>query len=408
MSSLELILWVCAGSIAFHYLGYPLLLFIFSVFSQAKADFTYLIRRANRRCGPQIDYVPRAALLMSIYNEEAVIRAKVKNALEIDYPPDRLEFLLGLDAPTDSTSEVLSQIPSSRLRIFPFQSRRGKLAVLCDLARHTSAEILVFTDANTMLEKNCIRNLVRHFVDPRVGAVSGEEIRVVTPGTDPGVESLYWRYESALKILESRLDCSLNGNGAALAVRRSLFHPRKQSIVEDFQIPLEIRFDGYRVVYDPEAVAIEEIAPSFSAQFARRVRIGAGNYQTLFGNLECLNPLKGLLTFCYFSHRVLRWLTPLFLLVAFFCSILLATQPEYAALVVAQCVFYSMASLGYWLKKEGKPVRLFSLPLYFCSMNFALLLGLFRYLRGRQPLTWKPTLRQIRPEMLLGKGPDNR
>ena len=400
----ELAVWICLALIVFHHIGYPLLLFIFSAFSQAKSDFIYLIRRANRRCHPQADYVPGVALLMSVYNEEAVIRAKVNNLLEINYPSDRLEFLLGLDAPTDSTGEVLSQAQLNRLRVFPFQTRRGKLAVLCDLAAHTSAEILVLTDANTMLEKNCIRNLVRHFADPRVGAVSGEEIRVVTPGTDPGAESLYWRYESALKLLQSRLNCSLGANGAVYAVRRSLFHPRKQSIVEDFQIPLEVRFEGYRVVYDPEAVAIEGIAPTFSAQFARRVRIGAGNYQTLFGNLGFLNPLKGLVTFCFFSHRVLRWFVPVLLLAAFFCSILLATQPGYAALLAAQCVFYLMAGLGYWLKKKGKPARLFSLPLYFCSMNLALLLGLLRYLSGRQTLTWKPTLRQMRPEMLLDKG----
>jgi len=399
---------MCLALLAYHYVGYPLLLFVLSALSQATSHFWYLVRRRDRRCSPQADYVPRVALLMSVYNEEAVLRAKVNNLLEINYPSDRLEFLLGLDAPTDSTGEVLSQAQLNRLRVFPFQTRRGKLAVLCDLAAHTSAEILVLTDANTMLEKNCIRNLVRHFADPRVGAVSGEEIRVVTPGTDPGAESLYWRYESALKLLESRLNCSLGANGAVYAIRRSLFHPRKRSIVEDFQIPLEIRFEGYRVVYDPEAVAIEGIAPTFSAQFARRVRIGAGNYQTLFGNLGFLNPLKGLVTFCFFSHRVLRWFAPIFLLVAFFCSILLATQPEYALLLAAQCVFYLMAGLGYCLKKKGKPARLFSLPLYFCSMNLALLLGLLRYLSGRQTLTWKPTLRQIRPEMLLDKGPDNR
>ncbi len=399
-----MIFWVCLGLLAYHYVGYPLLLFVFCALSKATSDFWYLIRRRNRRCLPQTDYVPQVALLMSIYNEEAVIRAKVKNTLAIDYPPDRLEFLLGLDAPTDSTGGVLSQIQLNRLRVFPFQTRRGKLAVLCDLAAHTSAEILVFTDANTMLEKNCVRNLVRHFADGRVGVVSGEEIRVVTPGTDPAGESLYWRYESALKILESRLDCSLGGNGAALAIRRSLFRPRKQSIVEDFQIPLEIRFKGYRVVYDPEAVAVEEIAPTFSAQFARRVRISAGNYQTLFANPGCLNPMKGLVTFCFFSHRVLRWFAPALLLGAFFCSILLATQLEYAVLLAAQSAFYLAAGLGYWLKKSGKPARLLSMPLSFCSMNFALLLGFVRYLNGRQTLTWKPTLRQIPPEMLLDKG----
>ena len=405
---MESAVWICLSLVVFHYVGYPLLLFVFSAFSQAKADFLYLIRRANRRCPFPADYAPRVAVLMSVYNEEAVIRAKVKNLLETHYPSDRLEFLLGLDAPVDSTTELLSQTPSTRLRVFSFPTRRGKLAVLCDLAKRTSAEILVFTDANTMLEKNCIRNLVRHFADPRVGAVSGEEVRVVTPGTDPGGESLYWRYESALKILESRLDCSLGGNGAALAVRRSLFHPKKQSIVEDFQIPLEIRFKGYRVVYDPEAVAVEEIAPTFSAQFARRVRISAGNYQTLFANLGCLNPMKGLVTFCFFSHRVLRWFVPVLLLAAFFCSILLAAQPGYAVLLAAQSVFYLFAGLVFWLKKRGKPARLCCLPLSFCSMNFALLLGLLRYLNGRQTLTWKPTLRQVSPEMLLDKGLESR
>ncbi|PYX66848.1 MAG: glycosyltransferase family 2 protein, partial [Acidobacteria bacterium] len=394
---------MCFSLVAFHYVGYPLSLFVFSALSQAKSDFFYLIRRSNRRCAFPADYAPRVAVLMSVYNEEAVIRAKVKNLLETDYPSDRLEFLLGLDAPVDSTAELLNQTPSRRLRVFSFETRRGKLAVLCDLAGRTSAEILVFTDANTMLEKNCVRNLVRHFADPRVGAVSGEEIRVVTPGTDPGAESFYWRYESALKILESRLNCSLGANGAVYAVRRRLFRPRKQSIVEDFQIPLEIRFAGYRVVYDPEAVAIEEVTPTFSAQFARRVRIGAGNYQTLIGNIGCLNPMKGLVTFCFFSHRVLRWFAPILLSVAFFCSIPLATYREYAVLLAAQCIFYLMAGLGYWLKRSGKPARLFSLPLYFCSMNFALLLGFFRYLNGRQTLTWKPTLRATRPEMLLDK-----
>ena len=404
----ELVVWICLSLVVFHYLGYPLLLFVFSTFSQAKSDFLYLVRRANRRCPFQPDYAPRVAVLMSVYNEQAVIQAKVKNLLETTYPPDQLEFLLGLDASVDSTSELLKENPSCRLRVFSFETRRGKLAVLRDLAGRTSAEILVFTDANTMLENNCIRNLVRHFADPRVGAVSGEEIRVVPPGADPGGESLYWRYESALKILESRLNCSLGGNGAVLAVRRSLFRPRKQSIVEDFQIPLEIRFRGYRVVYDPEAVAVEEIAPTFSAQFARRVRIGAGNFQTLFANPECFNPLKGLVTFCFLAHRALRWFVPVLLTAAFLCSILLLMQPEYAVLLAGQCGFYLMAGSGYLLKKSGKPTRLFSLPLSFCSMNLALVVGLLRYLNRRQTATWTPTLRQIRPEMLLDKGSDSR
>src|SRR2546423_4088440 len=255
------------------------------------------------------------------------MQAKVRNCLQLDYLPDRLEFLFGLDAPLDSTAELLAQMQSSRIQVFQFNVRRGKLRVLADLAQRTSAEILIFTDANTTLDSNCIRNMARHFANPQVGAVSGEEIRTVAQGADPGAESIYWRYESAIKVLESRLNCSLGGNGAALAVRRSLFQPKQQSIVEDFQIPLEIRYKGFRVVYDPEAIAVEEITPAFRSQFARRVRIGAGNYEVLFRNPAYLDPRKGLLAFCFASHRLLRWLVPMFLLIAFVCNAAMVKQP---------------------------------------------------------------------------------
>jgi len=390
-SILEVIVGVCMAAVVYHYAGYPFVLFLVAVFSQAKSDLLYLFDRRSRRCVLRPDYLPRVALLVSAYNEAAVIQAKVSNTLQIDYPPDHLEFLFGLDAPSDSTPELLAQAESGRLSVHHFDRRRGKLAVLCDLVQRTSAEILVLTDANTMLDPYCVRNLVRHFADARVGAVSGEEIRVASAGTDPGAESLYWRYESALKVLESRLNCSLGGNGAALAVRRSLFNPQKQSIVEDFQIPMEIRFKGYHVIYDPEAVGVEEIAPTFAAQFARRIRIGAGNYQALFNHPEYLNPFRGLLSFSFFSHRVLRWLVPILLIVAFVCSIPLAKR--FAFPLAVQCLFYGMAGLGYWLRKHNKGSRLLAAPLYFCSMNLALFLGLVRYLSGRQTLAWNATPR---------------
>src|SRR5260370_29978283 len=178
-------LWLSVGLVAYIYVGYPLFLFVLSELSQVKADFLYLIGRRSRRWPLPAPFVPGVAILTSVYNEESVIQAKVKNAFAIDYPPDRLEFLVGLDAPTDSTAELLSQIGSNQLRVFWFPARRGKLAVLCDLAERTSAEILVFTDANTMLEHDCIRNLVRHFADAEVGAVRGEEIRLPPQGASP-------------------------------------------------------------------------------------------------------------------------------------------------------------------------------------------------------------------------------
>src|SRR5581483_1785935 len=384
MNVLHTIFWGCFIAVAYNYAGYPLLLFLLSTLSQAKADLHYLLRRTNRRCAPPNGYVPTVAVLVSAYNEAAVIHAKVENTRELDYPNDRLEIWFGLDAPSDSTAEILRRDVDDRMRILDFPTRRGKLAVLGDLARQTAAEILVLTDANTMLDRHCIRKLVRHFCDPQVAVVTGEEIRKPVRESGPSGESIYWRYESAIKILENRLNCAQGANGAALAIRKSLFEPKVSSIVEDFQIPLELRFRGHRVVYDPEAIAVEEITPNLQAQFTRRVRIGAGNYQTLFRNPRYLNPSYGLLTFTFISHRLLRWLTPLCLTVAFLCNIAMVNTMQFAALFAIQCVFYSMALLGYIRQKRAQPVACLSLPLSFCSMNLALLLGFCAYVMGKQ------------------------
>src|SRR2546423_8553061 len=161
----------------------------------------------------------------------------MENSVQIDYAVGKKVLYMDVAIATYATAELANQVRSEHVHVFEFEVRRGKLAVLCDLARQTSADILVLTDANTMLERNCVRNMVRHFADANVGAVSGEEIRTVARGTDPGAESLYWRYYAAIKGLGGRLNCSLGGKGAALAGRRWLFQP-EQYIVEDFQITL--------------------------------------------------------------------------------------------------------------------------------------------------------------------------
>lgn len=391
----EVVFWFCVSAVAYNYVGYPVVLCLLSIFAQAKSDALFLLgkRKQSRRRPLVSDNLPSVAVLLSAYNEEAVIREKIQNCFALDYPTDRLEFLIGLDNPSDSTPTIVNQIQSRRLRVWHYSQRQGKLAVLCSLAQQTSAEVVITTDANTMLDPACVRSLVRHFADSQVGAVSGEETRITARGTDPAGESFYWRYESALKFLENRLDCSLGGNGSVLAVRRPLFKLEKPSIVEDFQIPLDIRFKGYSVVYDPEAVAVEEIAPTLSSQFARRVRLGAGDFQTLFGNLACLNPKKGMPAFCFFSHRVLRWLGPILLLIAFICSLTLIREPLFATLVTLQCGFYAAAYLGFWLKKRARRVGILALPLHFCTMNLALFLGLVEYLSGRHSTIWKATPR---------------
>jgi cellulose synthase/poly-beta-1,6-N-acetylglucosamine synthase-like glycosyltransferase len=395
LSVAEIIFWLAVAALLWSYLAYPALLFFLAALRQTGRDVWFLLARRERRQTRQMEFEPQVAMLVAAYNEEAVIEQKIANTLALDYPADRFEFLLGLDAPSDSTAERAARTSHPALRLMPFTTRRGKLAVIRDLAAATQAEILVFSDANTLLEPEALRQLVRHFRDPQVGAVCGE-LRLVNADGTPQGESLYWRYEVALKFLENRMGCVLGANGAVYAVRRELFRTDRAWIVEDFQVPMEIRYAGHRVVYDPEATAMEEAAPSLGAEFGRKVRIGAGAFQTFFGSLHFLNPFKGMLALAYVSHKVLRWFGPFFLLAMWAASAALsARHPLYGGAFAVQTAFYALAVAGLAFQQKGRSSRLLALPLYFSTVNLALLLGFFRLLSGRQQTQWAATRRSV-------------
>jgi len=393
ISLAEAAFWLAAGALIWSYAIYPLLLFFLAAVRQTWRDVAFLLGRRERRPIAREEFEPRVALLVAAHNEEAVIEHKIANTLALDYPSDRFEFLLGLDAPSDSTAERAGRASHPSFHLLPFPARRGKLAVVRDLAAATGAQILVFSDANTMMEPGTLRYLVRHFRDAHVGAVCGE-LRLANAEGTPHGESLYWRYEVALKFLENRLNCVLGANGAVYAVRRELFCADRRWIVEDFQVPMEIRHAGHRVVYDPEATALEEAAPSLAAEFWRKVRIGAGAFQTFFANLHFLNPLKGMLALAYFSHKVLRWFGPFFLLSTWAASAVLSQRhPVYVGTFAAQTAFYLLALAGLAGRNKGPRSRLLALPLYFCAVNLALLLGFLRWMSGRQQTKWAATPR---------------
>ena len=389
----EAVFWASLTAVLYTYVLYPLLLLVLASAVQAARDLSFAVGRRMRRSQSPVSPPPSVAMLVSASDEEDVIEVKLRNTAELDYPAQQLEFLLGLDAPSDSTPMRAQRVTHPSFQVFHFSVRRGKLAVINDLAAHTSADILVFSDANTRLEPGCLRSMVRHFADPQVGAVCGE-LRLENAPGQTATESLYWRYEVALKFLENRLNCVLGANGAVYAIRRSHYHPVEHAIVEDFQIPMNIRYAGHRVVYDPEAIGIEEVAPDFFSEFRRKVRIGAGDYQILFGNLRFLNPFVGMPAFAYFSHKVLRWLAPGFLLTLLASSFILAAQPVYATACVAQLTFFLAALAGFRRIQRGRPLGWTSLPLYFSAMNLALLLGLLRLLSGRQKAVWGVTRRR--------------
>lgn len=401
LTAAEWVLWASLGAMLYTYAFYPLVLFLLAAVSQTSRDVFFLMARRNRRRSLREEYQPRVAMLVAAYNEENVIEEKLRNTAQLDYPAEKMEVLLGLDAPEDSTPERAAACTRSGLRVIPFSTRRGKLAVINDLAQRTTADILVFSDANTMLEPDCVQRLVRHFAHPRTGAVCGE-LRLASLDGKGEMEGLYWRFELALKFLENRLNCVLGANGGVYAVRRSLFRPMAKWIVEDFQLPMEIRYEGHRVVYDPEAVGTEETAPTLAAEYNRKVRIGAGAYQTLLRNPGFLNPFKGLPAFAYFSHKVVRWLGPLLMLAILFSNIWLLRHPYYAWTLALQCAFYLLAVAGWRWRTTSS---MLAVPFYFCAMNLALLFGLFYFLTGRQKSVWSSTPRQAGRAVVQAKEP---
>jgi len=383
------ILVTALGLVAYTYVGYPVLLFLAASVAQAGRDMRFLFSRRNRR-RQSGHHLPKVSLIVAAYNEEAVIAEKVANCLELDYPADRLEVIIGSDGSTDGTEAAVKSCDDSRVRFFGFAERRGKVSVLQDCVAQATGEILVFSDANTMFRPEAVRKLAGHFTDPDIGAVCGELVLETEERSEP-VESAYWRYEVTLKFLESRLDSVLGANGAIYALRRRLF-PQVPShlITDDFVIPMKVKSQGYRVVYDPEAVATETSRSTLASEFRRRARIGAGNFQALFLCRDLLLPWKGPVAFSFWSHKVIRWLVPFLLLAAFGASLFVLGAWWGRALFSLQVAGYALAGVSLLCPSLVAAVGLLRLPRYFVVLNAGLFWGFVTLARGRHGPTWQP------------------
>jgi len=375
------------GLPVYSYCGYPALLFLLASAVQAWRDLTYLWRRTDRRC--RWEGLPSVSVIIAAHNEEAVIEAKLRNTLVLRYPRERLEIIVGSDGSDDATEDIVRRFADQGVRLLAFHERRGKLSVLNDCVREAKGEILLFSDANTMLEPDALTRLVRHFADPGVGVVCGE-LRLQGERR----ETAYWHFEVTLKFLESRLDSALGANGAIYAMRRALYpFPPKHLITDDFVIPMMARMRGYRIRYDPEALAHEEVTGNAGHEFRRRVRIGAGNFQALWCCRSLLLPWKGFVSLCFWSHKVLRWFTPFLLVTGLVASLCMIRTLPGRVLVAAQAGFYLLALLGHLLTRVGLHLTLLRLPGYFLLINAGLACGLFELLLGRQKAAWERTAR---------------
>lgn len=383
------------GLPVYSYIGFPVLLFLLASVVQMGRDAYYLVSRSERR--RRSKHVPRVTLVIAAYNEEKVIERTLTTCLALDYPRDSLEILVGSDGSADRTEEIVRQFEDRGVRLLAFRERRGKLSVLKDTVAQATGEVLVFSDANTLLQPDALRRIVRHFNNPAIGAVCGE-LRFYSPDGARKDEGLYWRYEQILKMLESRLDSTLGANGALYAMRRDSFPALPARLItDDFVIPLRVRSTGRRVIYDPEAVALEEAPSGLHDEFKRRVRIGAGNWQALWYCRDLLLPWKGFVSFAFWSHKVLRWFAPFCLLAGLIANAFLLSSRFWQVVLALQVAFYGAAAAGYLLSKLHLPAGPLRIVHYFVTINLALGIGMARGLLGRQKAAWQRTARQALP-----------
>lgn len=381
---IKIVFWLSVFFLFFVYFGYPIML-------GAIASFRHVLTKADET------HEPAVSLIIAAYNEEAVIGEKIENSLKLDYPKDKLEIIVFSDASTDRTDEIVKGYADQGVKLLRIEGRKGKTYCQNEAAKVAQGEILVFSDANSMYEPGAIRKLVRHFADERVGCVSGE-LRYRDGEKSVEGERVYWGYEQTIKRLESRISSLVTANGSIYAVRKSLYEPLQADAISDFIEPFKIVGKGYRVIYEPEAIAWETTAKDPKKEFRRRVRIVTRSVHSLLGDrslLSLLNPVKyGMFSIQLWSHKVLRWLSGLFLLLIFVFNVPLLDQGLiYMIAMVTQAAFYLLALWGFLTEvvlKQRAP-KLPHVVYYFLLSCCAMLKGVYNGLRGRAMITWQPS-----------------
>lgn len=382
---------VCLLLLFYTYIGYGILLFMLVKIKQGSPPLDAPTKQAQIREG----YQPPVTVVIAAYNEADFIETKITDTLRQNYPPDKLHILAITDGSTDSTPEIVKKF--EQVQLFHQPERRGKIAAVNRVMPLINTPIVIYTDANTLLNPDAVSNLTRHFANPNVGAVAGEK-RIITPdavAASGAGEGLYWKYESALKKWDSELYSVVGAAGELFAIRTDLYEPPPpDTLIEDFYKTLRIAQKGYRVLYEPDAYAMETPSASVAEELKRKIRIAAGGLQAIYRLKPLLNPFKyGVLSFQYISHRVLRWtLAPLCLPILLLTNAYLVRTSGsigWQVFLGLQVIFYLTALTGYLLEARKIRFKPFFVPYYFCMMNYAVYLGFWRIVTGRQSVLWE-------------------
>ena len=376
---ISLITVICLLVPIYVYIGYPLLLVILSRVIKLKL--------VNRK-----DITPKVSLIVSCYNEVDVIDEKVDNCLIIDYPEELIEFIFISDGSTDGTDEHIHKFKNDRLKLVRQEGRLGKTSGLNLGVPIAKGDIIVFSDANAMYDKQAIRKLVRNFADEKIGYVVGAALYLDSNETSSAKsEDIYWQYEIFVKKIESSLHSVVGGDGAIYAIRSHLYEQLKNEDINDFVNPLQIIAKGYRGVFEEEAVCFEKTTGDFEKESKRKKRIVNRSFTALIRNKKVLNPLKyGIFSLEIISHKLLRWLIPFFIIVASM-GILILSQAH--ILFFQICLLLGIVGiwfiiLGSWLKHYNKCPGVVLYPYYFYLVNKSAFFGVIESMRRRVQVTW--------------------
>lgn len=394
MTVVLIIFWISLFIVFYTYIGYGILLYLLVKIKET-------IRKPSLRQLPADEELPAVTLFITAFNEEEVVNEKMHNCMELDYPADKLKIVWTTDGSDDGTNRRLSEWPQVTVHYQP--ERQGKTAAMTRGMKYVDTPLVIFTDANTMLNREAIREIVLAFQDPKVGCVAGEKrIAVQTKdGAAAGGEGLYWKYESTLKALDARLYSAVGAAGELFAVRRELFMPmKKDTLLDDFILSMRITMQGYTIAYCRDAYAIESGSAGMKEEEKRKVRIAAGGLQSIWRLRALLNPFRyGTLCFQYVSHRVLRWsVTPVLLFALFPLNLVLlllgASPVIYGSLFILQILFYLTGLWGYYLSTKQIKNKFLFIPYYFLFMNINVIKSVNYLLKKRGTGIWEKAKRQ--------------
>jgi poly-beta-1,6-N-acetyl-D-glucosamine synthase len=375
----------------YSYIGYGILIYL--IVKTQKA----LVWKHNGEQQPPFE--PEITLVVAAYNEAEFIQQKIRNSLELIYPPGRLHWIFVTDGSTDGTPEMVSRYPQIRLLHQPM--RKGKANALNRAMQLVDTPYVIFSDANTLINPEAVLKIVKHYTDARVGGVAGEK-KILNGKGDTAVasgEGLYWKYESWLKKLDSSFFTVVGAAGELFSMKVSLYQENSDNIIiEDFVQSLQICQKGFVVRYEPNAYATESASVSIKEERKRKVRIAAGAFQAMQMLYSLFNVVKHpILSFQFISHRILRWtLCPLCLIICYISNAYLAAIHEgifYEVFFWIQTVFYAIAIIGWIFAGRSVKWKTFFLPYYLLFMNLSVIIGFYRHIRKTQPAIWKKAAR---------------